>query len=284
MTFPQPPVPGDFIAIPAWPLLRVFGPDAATWLQGIVTCDVLSVKPGRASWGSLLTKVGKFQADLQIVGQANDLFIALSGGDVEATLKTLDGFLVMEDAELETSPLRVLIIRGDVAKTHVESRGLVAHLLPWGGGETYLTLFTPDEQSSIETSFSGEILSSSTWARFLVEVGFPVFGIDYLPSDNPHDATLERRTVDWQKGCYLGQEVVCMQDMRGKVKRRLVRIEVVEGPDLAPGIELRRDGEVRGRVTSSAGNRAIGTVKAPDFEPGTILDAGPGRVRVQALP
>src|SRR5690606_12059150 len=121
------------------------------------------------------------------------------------------------------------------------------------------------------------------FGRWLTSQAVPQFGLDYTGEDNLHAASLERRTADGAKGCYLGQEVVCMQDMRGTGKRRVVRalgdgVMLAAVDDLATG-----DGKSVGRVTSSAGNLAIGSVTAPYFEPDTKLFVAGKPVTIDAL-
>ena len=82
--------------------------------------------------------------------------------------------------------------------------------------------------------------SEPDWQRLRIERAVPAYGTDYDDRDNPHDASLERRAVSWTKGCYLGQEVVCMQDMRGKLKRRIVTLAFDSRDPPAPGAIPRR--------------------------------------------
>jgi folate-binding Fe-S cluster repair protein YgfZ len=83
---------------------------------------------------------------------------------------------------------------------------------------------------------------------------------------------LERRAVSWTKGCYLGQEVVCMQDMRGRVKRRLVALELDGAETLAAESDVEAPGEAGpvGRIMSSASQGdatvALARLKFPFFE------------------
>src|SRR5690606_38680361 len=76
-----------------------------------------------------------------------------------------------------------------------------------------------DELPELERQLDdwGRPLAEEQWDELRVVWGVPDFERDFFPVDKPHEASLERRAVDWKKGCYLGQEVVCMQDMRGKV-------------------------------------------------------------------
>lgn len=266
-----------------WPALLVQGPDAASWLHGIITCDVHAARLDRAVWGSLLTKQGKVFADLLVVGSSDRIELAIPSGDAAGVLAELGRYLVMEDAEIEPSEVAWVVGRGTELSADLGQAGLSVASLPWGPPGLFLAKGPASELDALKTARGEKILDEHSFGRWLTSQGVPQFGLDYTSDDNLHAASLERRTVDWSKGCYLGQEVVCMQDMRGKVKRRLVRI-VGEGNNLHTGEELMTsDGKSVGRVTSSAGRAALGSVTAPYFEPGTKLIAAGQPVRVAAL-
>lgn len=273
-----------------WGTLRVSGPDRATWLNGIVTPDVATVVPGKGAWGLLLTKQGKIEAELQLVATSDALLLGVSGGDVEHVAEVLDRYLVMEDAELE-------VLEGFVwwelhgqraAELAAEAPCLAWGAVPWTrlGGATLVAPGSEAEACELALESRGALRTEPTlWEEDRIRLGVPRFGVDYTSADNPHAAGLERRTVSWSKGCYLGQEVVCMQDMRGKVKRRLVRLELENRPAAAiePGAEVHAadGGEVVGTVKSWGGRFALASIKAPSYEPGTrvLLTKTPARVR-----
>ena len=127
--------------------------------------------------------------------------------------------------------------------------------------------------------------SSEKLNQWCIEHGVPRFGVDYSSSDNLHAASLERRTVSWSKGCYLGQEVVCMQDMRGKVNRRLVSLQTESSlDDSLLGEPLKNEEDtVVGEVKSLFEKCAIVSVKSPHFEEGSLLKLGPTTGRVKPL-
>ncbi len=274
-----------FIAQPVWQTLRVFGPDAATWLNGIVTCDVLSVQEGQGVWGSLLTKQGKITADLQIVGHSKELFVGLSGGDAAETLEILDGYLVMEDAEIEHSS-RSWVVSSNQELPDEWSKSEVAHgVLPWGNCSVHAWALNEKLGTEVlSEKLRPPLLTPLQWSAWCTRQGIPLFGVDYKSSDNLHAASLERRTVDWSKGCYLGQEVVCMQDMRGKVRRRLMLLAFEEGANVTPLAEVvNNKQEVVGEVRSVAGEIALVSLRSPEFAPGTKLRVGSTPGVVQAL-
>ena len=122
--------------------------------------------------------------------------------------------------------------------------------------------------------------AAADWERLRIERAVPVYGTDYDDRDNPHDASLERRAVSWTKGCYLGQEVVCMQDMRGKLKRRVVTLELEAGTASDAGTVVDAEGNDVGEVTSRTFSELLGKplvlarVSAKALETGRLFIAG----------
>jgi tRNA-modifying protein YgfZ len=265
-------------------ILAVSGSERATWLNGVVTCDATQAVPGRAVFGLLLSKQGKIQTDFVLLASSVRLFLAVAPGTVEVARAELERMLVMEDAELTdvSGELALVSLVGggapELARTvstagsrvtgDIERPGLPGVVLLVPRGEL------PSALASLEAA--GAVRPSPTeWETVRLARHAPSFGRDYGPGDNPHEAGLERSAVSWTKGCYLGQEVVFMQDARGKLKRRLVPLSVPAGVP-AVGAELRSGpGEVVGEVTSVAplgtGAVAFARVRAPHFEPGTRL-------------
>jgi folate-binding protein YgfZ len=129
------------------------------------------------------------------------------------------------------------------------------------------------------------------WEALRLEHAVPRFGVDFDDKTYPQEARLETSAVSFDKGCYLGQEVVCMLQMRGHVKRRLASV-VVEG-SLVPGAgEVVKDGSgaAVGEVTSAVFSPRVGKpvalamLKLAVAEPGTQVAVGGVRGEVVARP
>jgi len=129
--------------------------------------------------------------------------------------------------------------------------------------------------------------TEEAWLRLRVERLVPQFGADMDEHSNPHEASLDRRCVSWTKGCYLGQEAVCMQDMRGKVKRRLALLRLQAGSLPPPGTAVLsaegiKVGETRSAASSATwdGALVLGLIAAGASVPGTrlSLDGKPAEV------
>jgi hypothetical protein len=243
--------------------LVLTGSDRREWLNGLVTCDVKAVEPGAGAWGLLLTKQGKIVGDVNVVAGSDAFYLGVEQRAADTLFEFLNQFLIMEDAELKapSSELGWLTLHGpralDLAKAIVPSAGAWG-AIDWTGlggaavvapaGEVPPALAAASAYRDAEVVLA----SGSDWEQLRIERGVPVHGTDYDDRDNPHDASLERRAVSWTKGCYLGQEVVCMQDMRGKLKRRVVTLALDsrQPPVRGAGVEI--DGQSVGEVTSSA--------------------------------
>lgn len=279
-------------------VLRVRGSERASWLNGVVTCDVASVVEGRGAFGLLLSKVGKIQTDFYLLACGPELFLACAPGTLAAAAQDLARMLVMEDAELESlgTTFGCLTLHGpraeELAAAAASDGVAVASLDRTGlGGAVLLGLAGSLGSILTKLTEAGAVVADeAAWRTLRVERAVGVLGVDYTTTDNPHEAALDRAAVSWSKGCYLGQEVVFMQDARGKLKRRLVRLEV-EGPVPAAGATvIAPGGEVVGEVTSAARSAilgsavALGRVKAPHFEPGTRLGVGAAAASVRAEP
>ena len=241
--------------------LLVRGPDAQSWLNGLLTCDVLGLDVGQGVWGLLLNKQGKIQSELNVLRTSDGLWASTARGTHEAVLAALDEFLIMEDAELTDASAEHawLMLHGplalNVARAVAADRRAQVAPIDWTGcGGALLGVERAQLGSVVDALLENAAVvrsTAETWRCVRIAYELPEFGTDFGPRDNPHEASLDRRAVSWTKGCYLGQEVVCMQDMRGKVKRRVVRLEA-EGPEpLAIGTPVTANGETLGEITSS---------------------------------
>lgn len=277
------------------------GAEARSWLHGLVTCNVEGVSVERGAWGLLLNKRGKIVSDLTIIADSEGLWLG-SASDVAGLHELLDGYLVMEDAEIEmASGYSWFTLHGAGAlAAALRVASVAAGAVAWDRNEGAALLVADTRTAAcveqLTREFGARLLDDAAWSALRVRSGLPAFGVDFGPEDNPHEAGLERRTVDWTKGCYLGQEVVCMQDMRGKVKRRLARLRVDEGLSPAGAVAIVTGQRVTdpagtevGRVTSAAGAlepgdvAAIAQLKAPFFEPGSTVFVEQQRATVLEL-
>jgi folate-binding protein YgfZ len=267
--------------------LSVTGPDRLTWLHGVLTCDASDLRPGDGRWGLLLTRQGKILADVLVVADESAVRVGMVRAAVPRAYDHLASFLIMEDAELtdDSDSFAWVTLHGphahDVARRVAERVAAAqASIDVTGLGGAALVVPVAQEAALREVALAEGAVAATAddISRLRVERLVPLYGVDMDEARSPHEVSLERRTVSWTKGCYLGQEAVCMQDMRGKVKRRLAVLRLM-GSALPPsgtkvfdsaGVPV---GETRSAANSSilGGAAALAFLSAAVASPGTRL-------------
>jgi folate-binding protein YgfZ len=281
--------------------LLVTGSERLSWLQGILSSDVESLSSGEGSWGLALTKQGKILADVTVVAGASETYLGLVQPAVSRVAEWFEQFLVMEDASVAdvTANFGWAMLHGpsgiDVARELLRSaggKGACASVDFTGFGGAVLVA----ERATVEglaASLPKDVRmgTAEDWLRLRVERLVPMTGVDIDEHTSAHEASLDRRAVSWTKGCYLGQEAVCMQDMRGKVKRRLATVLLSGGSAPAAGTPVTLPGGAKvGETRSAAESTALGgpvviaLLSADASLPGTSVVVGDAAASVVELP
>ncbi len=255
-------------------VLVVNGADRQTWLNGLVTCDLAKAEPGRASYGLATTQKGRVLADVLVVIDAAALRVVVPAARRESLKAALEKYLVMEDVELELGSDVVGIAHGPKWQRLAREGVTVVEYDELGfGGALVLG-------ASLDT-LDAPRLDEAEWNALRVEHGVPRFGVDFDETTYPQEASLEKRAVSFDKGCYLGQEVVCMLELRGHVKRKLARVSIDGTSPPTAGSPITDDaGAEIGSLTSVAISLENGHIiglamlKLAKTEPGTSLRVG----------
>src|SRR5439155_14602880 len=208
--------------------LRVAGPDAADYLQRMVSNDVEALAVGDACDALLLTAKARVIAPLRILRRAEEDFLLLTEPELGETVRT------------------ELVRMRFAAKTEIEPEEHEAWLVL--GGDEVL-----DERPA------GEEVGEEELERWRIESGIPRWGREIDDSILPAEAGLDETHISFSKGCYPGQEPIARQHYRGKVNRRL-RVLEIDG-DAEAGDELLLDGKKVGRITSAVSGLALGYVR-----------------------
>ena len=208
--------------------VRVAGPDAADYLQRMVSNDVEALAVGEACDALLLTAKARVIAPLRIHRRA------------------VDDFLLLTEPELGETVRAELVRMRFAAKTEIEPEEHESWLVL--GGEEVL-----DERPA------GEEVDEEQLERWRIESGIPRWGREIDDRILPAEAGLDETHVSFSKGCYPGQEPIARQRYRGKVNRKL-RVLEIDG-EAAPGDELLLEGKKVGRITSAVPGLALGYVR-----------------------
>ena len=248
-------------------ILRVSGADAASFLQGLLTNDVERLKPGEACYAALLSPQAKILFDMFLV----------RSHDHDAPSFLLD-CSAAQAADL-AKRLGFYKLRAKVAVANDSGDRAVAAF--WGGepGAIEGGLLYADPRDSrlgwrailprpIAAAIGTEHVNEYEVLR--ISVVAPKGGVDFAHGDAfPHDANLDLlHGVDFDKGCYVGQEVVSRMKHRGTARRRIVRVKLA-GPPPAPGAPVMDRELAVGVLGSSSGREALALLRLDRVEDAT---------------
>lgn len=305
-------------------LWRIAGPDAARFLQGILTNDILALRPGQGCYALSLTARGKIISEVIVLRRRDDFLLHAPAETREAGFASLDRYLVGDDAVLtdEGDRLGLLGLFGPAAKRVAEriTGGSMPDLpdhhfieRPFAGGGILLsgaswtgergfeivapaTLLPPLWASLLDGAAGegGRPVGDAALDTLRLEAGHPRGGVDFDEETLPQAAGLER-ALDHKKGCYRGQEIVLRVHTKGQLKNGLAGFLLEDGgaPLPAHGTKLRQDGREVGWITSAAASPTLGRGIALGYvhrtlgAPGTHLEVAtspPGEARVAPLP
>jgi tRNA-modifying protein YgfZ len=245
-------------------VVKVVGDDARGFLNGLLTADIDKVAPGRAAFAALLTPQGKIIVDC-IVAEAPP---ADGGGFFLDAPRALAGALV---EKLNFYKLRTKVIAEDLS----EVLGVMAIWDGAGGTEYGLTypdprlpelgqrlMLPPHLAEEAAADLGAELVNASDYEAHRISLGVPRGGLDFSYGDAfPHETDMDQLGgIDFDKGCYIGQEVVSRMQHRGTARNRIVPV-TVEGFAPDTGIPVTADGKPVGTTGSSAGGRALAMLR-----------------------
>jgi tRNA-modifying protein YgfZ len=230
-------------------VVRIAGPDAKTLLQNVVTLDMESVDRHGSGYGALLTPQGKILFDF-VLHKAPDGYAAdVQAGEAEAFAKRLSLYKLRAKVEIALVPELAVYAAWDGAYTQ-------------GGGYADPRLATLGNRWLAQRGSVATDTSAPDWHRHRIALSIPQGGVDFVFGDSfPFDAGMDSlHGVAFDKGCYIGQEVVSRMRHRGTARRRIVAIES-KGSLPEPGADIVAGERVVGRLGSSAGGKGIGLVR-----------------------
>ena len=248
-------------------VLRVSGADRLTWLNGLVTNDVLARSSCYAAW---LTPQGRMITDMFVVSTEADTLLEVPA-PLSATLaQRLDGLIFTEDARVTDDSADVLALEvcgpgvesGIDAVNHSLNGSLAVPLRLDDRPVSSAVLYVPRVQwaGALEgLSHAGAMPLDDATAEILrVEAGIPRFLVDMNEDTIPLEAGLDR-AISHTKGCYVGQEIIVRIRDRahGRVARHLVGL-TFEG-DVVPAVNqpVLHEGRQVGRLTSAVRSIAL---------------------------
>lgn len=287
--------------------IRATGEDRVRLLHAMTTNHIEQLAPGEGCYAMLLNAQGRMLADLHVLAFEDHLLLDTEPETREKVREHLDRYIIADDVTLEdlTHELATLGVEGPQSRTVLEKLGACVPeklygTAAWGerivarlsatGAEGYWIILprAAREELAAGLSAAGAVEASAEDVRVVrLENGRPRYGEDLTERFIINEAQLWR-ALHFNKGCYLGQEIVERVRSRGQVHRRLVRLRIDTDAAPAAGAELTAEGKTAGEITSAAYSPAfnavvaLGYVRDPYARPGAVLALGQAPVRVVA--
>jgi folate-binding protein YgfZ len=246
-----------------WGQVKVTGEDRVRFLQGMCTSNVETLHQGQWLRTSLLNAKGRLVSVFELVNQGDHLLLVCEPQLTDKTIETLGRYAIVDDVSFETQSGPMFRRWTDPASVWTAAPEL--------------------------GDLPGAAASAEEVEVRRIEAGLPSYGVDIGEDNFPFEGPLDRH-IDYQKGCYIGQEPVARVHARGSANKYL-RGLVVEGSEpIEVGAALAHpDKDPAGTVTSTAvspdfGVIAMAYVNKVAWEPGTEVSVAGRKATVRELP
>src|SRR5208337_2243454 len=243
-------------------VIAVGGDEAASFLQGLLTNDVERLEEGAARYAGLLTPQGKILFDMLVVHAPGGAFLIDCAAEQAADLTRRLGFYKLRSKVSiadQSADRAVVAFWGDEEPDEAPDSVLYAD--PRDSRLGWRAIMPRGQAVQIGEEHA------PTYEALRIAAGVPKGGVDFVYGDAfPHDANFDLlHGVDFDKGCYVGQEVVSRMKHRGTARKRVARVKLMAEPASAGTPVL--DGELPvGTLGSSSGREALAMLRLDRVE------------------
>jgi folate-binding protein YgfZ len=263
---------------------RITGSDRLRFLNGQVTNDVRKATESAAVEACVLSAKGRMNGHV-FLSAARDCFLADADPELrELLLARLERYVIADDVQIEdvTDQLSIFHVLSPTGPAAGDGwRVVSARRFTESGWDVWINAALHDVVAR-QLSSAFRFFDAASAEVFRVEEGIPRWGRELTEEIIPIEANLEARTIDYEKGCYIGQEVISRIKMSGQTNKRLCGLVSSRDAPLSTGMKLAATGEKSkeaGWITSAARSGrlgkeiALGYVKRGFNSTGTRLDA-----------
>ena len=243
--------------------LRITGSDRLRFLNGQVTNDVRKASESAAIEACVLGAKGRMTGHV-FVSAARDCFLADADPDLrQALIARLERYVIADDVQIEdvTDRLSIFHVLSPTAPALGDGWRLVsARRFTESGWDVWIDAALHDVVAR-QLSSAFRFSDAASAEVFRVEEGVPRWGRELTEEIIPIEANLEARAIDYEKGCYIGQEVISRIKMSGQTNKRLCGLVSLRGAPLLTGMKLAATGEKSkeaGWITSATRSERLG--------------------------
>jgi folate-binding protein YgfZ len=263
-------------------IIRLSGPDRLPWLQGMVTNDVEKLLPGQGTYAAHLNAQGKLISQMAILIDTDAVWLTMESSNVSKLQRSLEPMIVMEDVlseDVSTMFQSIELIGPDSVSVIEKWLGE-----PLSLEKTYdhrvtskcrriirdelgYTLWVDLDKSEIAVdeiaSAGATVVDEVLWNIIRIESGLPIYGTDIDETTTLPE--LGERGISYDKGCYIGQEVVAKIKYIGHVNRRFMGFVCEGSIPPEPHSVVRSGGKDVGTITTSVLSPGMGKAIALGF-------------------
>ncbi len=258
--------------LPDRALISVSGPDRFAFLQGLISNDMRKVEHGQAIWAALLTPQGKFLHEFFVFSIEDRIFLDCECARRDDLKTRLSRYKLRSKVDLKSEDeyapgaawgqsVGTALNLSDQSTTAILDSGMTYRDPRLANAGARWALRT----AAVDTAMASAGLSPSTPEKYdshRLSLGLP---------DGSRDMEVEKTLllesgfeelngVDFQKGCYMGQEITARTHYRALIKKRLLPVDI-DSPTLEPGTPLEFDGAIVGQMKSSRDHRGMALIK-----------------------
>jgi folate-binding protein YgfZ len=268
-------------------VVKVSGADARNFINGLVTTDLNLLRPGQGRFGALLTPQGKIVVDFLITeapdGHGGGFLLDCPRALAQALADKLGFYRLRAKVEIQNLSESLGVLAAWDGEPALQPD--LAFADPRGSA-LGLRILVPEELAAKAADLIGaEMVDSRQYEAHRIACGVPRGGLDFIYGDAfPHETNMDRLNgIDFDKGCYVGQEVVSRMQHRGTARTRTVRI-ALDGPAPEAGSAVLAGDKPLGTMGSTAGERGLALIRidraADALAAGTPLTSGGLAIRL----
>ena len=286
-----------FVVLEDRGVISVAGAEASAFLQGLISNDINKVGPTNAIYATLLTPQGKFLHDFFVApgpGE-NGVLIDCEGDRREDLLRRLTMYRLRARVDLAdlSDTYDVVALVGDTVLSALELGDEPGNAKAIHNGIAYAdprlaamgarAVFPTGSGTDALANDGFSAITGDDYRRLRLQHGLPDGSRDiivekYFPLECGFE---ELHAIDYDKGCYVGQELTARTHHRGKIRKRLMPV-LIEGPLPPPGTAVLRDEREIGEIRSGISDRAIALIRLEHFDAaqseGIVFTAGGAKV------
>jgi folate-binding protein YgfZ len=262
---------------------RVTGADRFRFLNGQITNDLHKASETNAVEACVLNAKGKLNAHVFLSALGESFLVDAEPDLREALRARLERYVIADDVKIEdvTDEFSLFHVLTDQSPRLERSRIVSVRRFAAAGWDIWSQ---SAQRDAVRRQLSSVFIfiDSDAAEVMRIEQGIPRWGRELTEEIIPIEANLERRTIDYQKGCYIGQEVISRMKMSGQTNKRLCGLISLEDMPLQREMKLAaasKSGKEAGWITSATRSHgigreiALGYVKRGFNNPGTKLEA-----------